>query len=51
LEDEYEEMKTETIEQLKEVKESLAKMVKGDVSLVNELNAMQLVRDVGLNAI
>jgi len=43
LEDEYEEMKNETIEQLKEVKESLDKMEKGDISLVDDVNAMQLV--------
>lgn len=43
MEDEYEEMKNETIEQLKEVQESLLKMKKGDVSLVNEINGMQLV--------
>lgn len=46
LEDEYEEMKNETVEQLKEVKESLEKMKKGDVSLVDDLNAMQLVSDL-----
>ena len=43
LEDEYEEMKNETIDQLKEVKMSLDKMEKGDVSLVDNVNAMQLV--------
>ena len=36
-------MKEETIEQLKEVKASLDKMEKGDVSLVDDMNAMQLV--------
>lgn len=41
--DEYEELKNETVEQLKEMKESLAKMVKGDVTLVDSVNAMQLV--------
>lgn len=40
--DEYEELKSETVEQLKEMKESLAKMVKGDVTLVDSVNAMQL---------
>nr|XP_009858970.1 protein LZIC [Ciona intestinalis] len=35
-------MKSETIEQLKEVRESLQKMVKGDVSLVDDVNAMQI---------
>lgn len=41
-EDEYEETKNETIEQLKEFKESLDKMIEGNVSLVDELNSMQL---------
>lgn len=40
--DEYEETKKDTIEQLKEFKESLQKMASGDVSLVDEINAMQL---------
>ena len=42
--DEYEETKNETLEQLKEFKESLDRMVGGDLSLVDELNGMQLVR-------
>ncbi|VDH93720.1 Hypothetical predicted protein, partial [Mytilus galloprovincialis] len=43
LEDEeYEETKNETIDQLKEFKDSLDKMTKGNVSLVDELNGMQL---------
>ena len=41
--DDYEEEKNDTIEQLKDMKESLAKMVKGNVSLVDSANAMQLV--------
>ena len=40
--DEYEENKGETLEQLKEFNESLAKMKGGDMTLVNELNRMQL---------
>ncbi len=40
--DEYEETKGETLEQLKEFSESLAKMKGGDMTLVNELNRMQL---------
>ena len=44
--EEYEETKNETIEQLKEFKESLDKMVGGDLSLVDELNGMQLVRNI-----
>ena len=42
--EEYEDTKNETIEQLKEFKESLDKMMGGDLSLVDELNGMQLVR-------
>ena len=40
--DEYEETKRETLEQLKEFNESLTKMKGGDMTLVNELNRMQL---------
>lgn len=40
--DEYEETKGETLEQLKEFSDSLAKMKGGDMTLVNELNRMQL---------
>ena len=40
--DEYEETKRETLEQLKEFNESLAKMKGGNMTLVNELNRMQL---------
>lgn len=42
--EEYEETKNETIEQLKEFKESLDNMMEGNLSLVDELNGMQLVR-------
>ena len=41
-EDEYEETKSETLEQLKEFNESLMKMRGGNMTLVNELNRMQL---------
>ena len=41
---EYEETKRETLEQLKEFNESLNKMKGGDMTLINELNRMQLVR-------
>ena len=41
--EEYMEMKNETIEQLNEVRESLKKMDKGDISLIDDINAMQLV--------
>ncbi|CAH1773960.1 unnamed protein product [Owenia fusiformis] len=41
-EDEYEETKNETLEQLKEFNESLSNMMKGNLSLVDQLNGMQL---------
>ncbi|KXJ22578.1 protein LZIC [Exaiptasia diaphana] len=41
-EDEYEETKKETLEQLKEFKVSLDKMLAGDMTLVDDLNSMQL---------
>ncbi|PIK58320.1 hypothetical protein BSL78_04761 [Apostichopus japonicus] len=40
--DEYEETKQETLEQLSDFKESLAKMAKGNMTLVDDLNSMQL---------
>nr|CAH04891.1 leucine zipper and ICAT homologous protein [Suberites domuncula] len=40
--DEYEETKRETLDQLKEFNESLSKLQGGDMTLVNELNRMQL---------
>jgi len=40
--EEYEETKNETLEQLKEFQASLQKMVAGEMSLVDEFNAMQL---------
>ena len=41
--EEYEETKKETIDQLKEFNESLTKLTAGDMTLVNEINRMQLV--------
>ncbi|XP_065196136.1 protein LZIC-like [Sycon ciliatum] len=41
-EDEYAETKQETLDQLKEFEQSLAKMMKGDMTLVDTLGAMQL---------
>ena len=41
--DEYEETKKETLEQLKEFKESLDKILGGDMTLVDHFNGMQLV--------
>ncbi|CAL1530482.1 unnamed protein product [Lymnaea stagnalis] len=40
--EEYEETKKETVEQLKEFQENLNKMVEGNLSLVDQLNGMQL---------
>lgn len=40
--DEYEETKKETIEQLKEFNQTLAKLQKGDMTLVDEIGAIQL---------
>ena len=42
--DEYEETKQETLEQLKEFKGTLDKFMAGDMSLVDQLSGMQLVR-------
>lgn len=44
--DEYEETKTETIEQLKEFNDSLTKLTAGNMTLVDEINRMQLVRSM-----
>ena len=43
--EEYEETKTETIEQLKEFNDSLTKLTAGNMTLVDEINRMQLVRN------
>ncbi|KAK0063720.1 protein LZIC [Biomphalaria pfeifferi] len=40
--EEYEETKAETVEQLKEFQENLNKMIAGNLSLVDQLNGMQL---------
>jgi hypothetical protein len=40
--DEYEETKNDTVEQLKEFQESLVKMAAGNMSLVDEIGAMNL---------
>ncbi|KAI0221307.1 Protein LZIC [Lamellibrachia satsuma] len=40
--DEYEETKNETLEQLKEFNESLNRMKEGDLSLVDDVNSVQL---------
>jgi len=41
--DEYEETKRETLEQLEEFSKSLSKLMSGNMTLVDELGAMQLV--------
>lgn len=41
--DEYEEMKKDTLDQLKEFNESLTRMMEGNLTLVDELNRWQLV--------
>lgn len=43
-EEEYEETKKETLEQLNEINDSLKKIITGDMTLVDELSGMQLVR-------
>lgn len=42
-EEEYEETKRETLEQLGEFNDSLKKIMTGDMTLVDELSGMQLV--------
>lgn len=42
-EEEYEETKKETLEQLSEFNDSLKKIMSGDMTLVDELGGMQLV--------
>lgn len=44
--DEYEETKSETVEQLKEFKGTLDKFAAGNVTLVDEISSMQLVTSV-----
>ncbi|KAK5645720.1 hypothetical protein RI129_004184 [Pyrocoelia pectoralis] len=46
---EYNETKTDTIEQLKELNASLTKLVNGDISLVSELGAMQLATQAAIS--
>ena len=47
--DEYEETKKETLEQLSEFNDSLKKIMSGNMTLVDELSGMQLVRIMYLN--
>ena len=46
--DEYEDTKNETLEQLKEFNESLNRMKEGDLSLVDDLNSVQLVCKISM---
>lgn len=46
---EYNETKTDTIEQLKELNASLTKLVNGDISLVSQLGAMQLATQAAIS--
>lgn len=43
--EEYEETRNETLDQLKDFNESLTKMKGGNMSLVDDVNRMQLVSD------
>lgn len=43
--EEYEEMKGETLDQLREFNDSLTNLMAGNMTLVDELNRMQLVRN------
>ena len=44
--DEYEETKRETLEQQREFSDSLKKIMSGNMTLVDELSGMQLVRGI-----
>lgn len=51
LEDaEYEETKEETMEQLREFNESLQRLISGDVTLVDELGAMQMATQLAISS-
>ncbi|CAH1108845.1 unnamed protein product [Psylliodes chrysocephalus] len=47
--EEYEETKNETMEQLKELNDSLSKLVKGDISLISTLGAVQLATQAAIS--
>ncbi|XP_028393779.1 protein LZIC-like isoform X1 [Dendronephthya gigantea] len=47
--DEYEETKRETVDQLKEFKESLVKFAAGDMTLIDEISAMQLALQAAIS--
>lgn len=44
--DEYEETKAETVDQLREFNLTLSKIMSGNMTLVDELGSMQLVRNL-----
>lgn len=47
---EYTETKNDTLDQLKELNESLSKMMSGDMTLVDHLSAMQLATQAAISA-
>ncbi|XP_019864937.1 protein LZIC-like [Aethina tumida] len=47
--EEYEETKQETMEQLKELNDSLNKLVNGDISLISALGAVQLATQAAIS--
>ncbi|XP_063979630.1 protein LZIC-like [Diachasmimorpha longicaudata] len=49
-ESEYEETKGETMDQLREFNESLQRMISGDMTLVDQLGAMQLATQAAISA-
>lgn len=49
-ETDYQEAKEDTMEQLREFNESLQRMISGDMTLVNELGAMQLATQAAISA-
>ncbi|CAL1679127.1 unnamed protein product [Lasius platythorax] len=49
-ETDYQECKEDTMEQLREFNESLQRMISGDMTLVNELGAMQLATQAAISA-
>ncbi|KAL6431452.1 protein LZIC-like [Cataglyphis hispanica] len=49
-ETDYQESKEDTMEQLREFNESLQRMISGDMTLINELGAMQLATQAAISA-
>ncbi|XP_014603792.1 PREDICTED: protein LZIC-like isoform X2 [Polistes canadensis] len=48
--EEYEETKEETMEQLRELNESLQRMISGNMTLINQFGAMQLATQAAISA-